>query len=178
VKGPGDLTARAYAILGLRRGCTPEELKATYRQLVKRWHPDRYSADPAGQAEASARLREINGALRVVAADIGAAQAPRSPATPTAYDPRPHSPEYAPGRPLTRTEIDAIVGAMRTESPIDTALECVILAGPFAAGLLLLMPTRIRTPGIVNALGTALLIFGVALVVRRGLRAWRESRDG
>ena len=173
-----DPTARAYAILGLRRGCTPEELKATYRQLVKRWHPDRYSADPTGQAEASARLREINGALRLVADDISAAHAPRPPVTSAAQDARPDPPEYAPGRPLTRTEIDALVGALRTDSPVDTALQWVTVVGPLAAGFFLLIPTQSRASASVTALGLALLILGIGLIVRRTLRSWRASRNG
>jgi hypothetical protein len=171
-----DPTARAYAILGLRRGCTPDELKATYRQLVKRWHPDRYSADPAGQAEASARLREINGALRVIANDMSAAQTPRPPTAPAAHDARPHPPEYAPGRPLTRSEIDAIVGALRPESPVDTLLQRVILVGPFAAVWLLLL--RRGGPSIAEGvLAVALLAFGVSVIIGRLLRWWRESRN-
>jgi hypothetical protein len=168
-----DPTARAYAILGLRRGCTPDELKATYRQLVKRWHPDRYSSDPAGQAEASARLREINGALRVIADDMSAAQTPRPPAT---HDARPHPPEYAPGRPLTRSEIDGIVGALRTESPVDTLVQWMILAGPFAAALLVVLASRGPSIG-EGVLALALLILGVSVIIRRLLRSWRESRN-
>jgi DnaJ domain len=171
-----DPTARAYAILGLRRGCTPEELKATYRQLVKRWHPDRYSMDPAGQAEASARLREINGALRIVADDMIAAKVPRPPVTPAPDRARPHPPEYAPGRPLSRSEIDALVGALRTESPVDTLLQWMILVGPFAALWLLLLPTRGPSIG-EGVLALALLILGISGIIRRLLRWWRESRN-
>jgi hypothetical protein len=171
-----DPTARAYAILGLRRGCTPDELKATYRQLVKRWHPDRYTADPAGQAEASARLREINGALRTVADDMTAGQSPRPPMTPAPDEPRPHPPEYAPGRPLSRSEIDGIVGALRTESPVDVLLRWMILGGPFAAVWLLLLPARGPSIG-EGILALALLILGVAGLIRRLLRSWRESRN-
>ena len=56
--------------------------------------------------------------------------------SPDAHDARPHPPEYAPGRPLTRSEIDGIVGALRTESPVDTLVQWMILAGPFAAAML------------------------------------------
>jgi len=173
-----DPIARAYAILGLRRGCTSDELKATYRQLVKRWHPDRYSGDPAGQLEASARLREINGALRIVADDISAAQGPRTPVRPAEETIRPDSPDHAPGRPLTRSEIDAIVGVLRTESPIDALLQWISLVGPFAAAFLMLVPTRGRPSRFGDTIfGFALLGLGIAMLVRRRLQSGREGRS-
>lgn len=35
-------------------------MKACHRDLVRRWHPDRFQDDPAGQDEASEMLKEIN----------------------------------------------------------------------------------------------------------------------
>jgi hypothetical protein len=176
-----DPTARAYAILGLERGCAPGHLKATYRQLVKRWHPDRFAADPAGQAEASARLREINGAFRIVAEDLGAIRAGGAGmGTPAATESRPrppeHPPERAPGRPLTRDEIDAIVGAVGAESPVDALLGWITLAAPFVGALvLLLQPSSARPPTTGQTiLAFALLALGIALHVRR----WALSRRG
>jgi hypothetical protein len=46
-----------YAVLGLPNGATPEKVAATYRELAKRWHPDR-----GGGAEAERRMAEINSA--------------------------------------------------------------------------------------------------------------------
>ncbi|HEY8150474.1 MAG TPA: J domain-containing protein [Vicinamibacteria bacterium] len=183
-----DPTARAYAILGLERGCAPGDLKATYRQLVKRWHPDRFAADPAGQAEASARLREINGAFRIVAEDLGAIRAGgagmRTPAA-TESRPRPperppeHPPERASGRPLTRDEIDAIVGAVGAESPVDALLRWITLAAPFVGAFLLLLQPRSARPPTTGQtiLAFALLALGIALRVRRWARSRRESRS-
>jgi DnaJ domain len=176
-----DPTARAYAILGLEKGCAPDQLKATYRRLVKRWHPDRFAADPAGQAEASARLREINGAFRIVAADMAtirpSGSTVRTPASAeTSAGPAVHSP----GRPLTRSEIDAIVGAVGAESPIDTLLDWLGLEWPFGGALfLVLIQRRYAPPAPVETnLAFALLVLGVVLIVRRRLRSRREDRNG
>lgn len=180
-----DPTARAYAILGLERGCAPDHLKATYRRLVKRWHPDRFAADPAGQAEASARLREINGAFRIVAEDLGAIRAGGArvgtPATAESHpSPPERAPERAPGRPLTRDEIDAIVGAVGAESPVDDLLRWITLAAPFGGALFLVLIQRRDDPPapVETSLAFALLVLGVVLIVRRRLRSRRENRSG
>jgi hypothetical protein len=182
-----DPTARAYAILGLEKGCAPDQLKATYRRLVKRWHPDRFAADPAGQAEASARLREINGAFRIVAEDLGAIRAGGGPrvGTPASAEPHPRPPERAPGRPLTQDEINAVVGAVGAESPVDAVLHWITYKGPFILGVFLLFlqsdgtrflhieGTRPR-PIALTILALVCLALGIALPVRR----WALSRRG
>jgi len=61
----------AYAVLGLSPPVTEARLKRRYKALVRRWHPDRFQADPVGQAEATQRLRNINLAYDVVAKSIG-----------------------------------------------------------------------------------------------------------
>jgi hypothetical protein len=63
-----------YAVLGLRPDATPREVAAAYRDLAKRWHPDR-----GGGEEAARRMAEINGAydlLRAHAAHEHAAARP------------------------------------------------------------------------------------------------------
>jgi len=39
---------------------TPEQLKQAYRDLVRIWHPDRFTHDPRLQRKAEAKLKEIN----------------------------------------------------------------------------------------------------------------------
>ena len=41
-----DEIDRYYEILDLQPGASPEEVKQAYRELVKVWHPDRFSHDP------------------------------------------------------------------------------------------------------------------------------------
>jgi hypothetical protein len=52
-----------HAVLGLPPGATPEQVAATYRELAKRWHPDR-----GGGAAAERRMAEINGAYDLLRA--------------------------------------------------------------------------------------------------------------
>ena len=50
-----------YRVLGLQNGATKEEIKQAYRDLVKVWHPDRFSADDERlRRMAEAKLKEIN----------------------------------------------------------------------------------------------------------------------
>jgi DnaJ domain len=51
------------AVLGLPPGATPEQVAATYRELAKRWHPDRNGGVAADQ-----RMAEINAAYDLLRA--------------------------------------------------------------------------------------------------------------
>jgi DnaJ-domain-containing protein 1 len=56
-----------YAVLGLSRMATPDELKHAYRRLVKAWHPDRFASSPETQRlEADRRFKLINSAYVIV----------------------------------------------------------------------------------------------------------------
>lgn len=50
-----------YSVLGVNPSATDEEVKAAYRKLVKKYHPDRYT-DSKLKEEASEKLKEINAA--------------------------------------------------------------------------------------------------------------------
>ena len=62
-----DLT-HFYQVLGLKPGATFEEVKTVYRDLVKVWHPDRFSHDERLQLIAQEKLKEINGAYKMLEA--------------------------------------------------------------------------------------------------------------
>jgi hypothetical protein len=64
-----------HAVLGLDPDATPEQVTATYRDLAKRWHPDRADGE-----EAERRMAEINGAYDLLRA---AAWTRRHDASPT-----------------------------------------------------------------------------------------------
>ncbi len=48
-----------YKVLGVNENATQEEIRAAYLQLVKKYHPDRYT-DPDLKAVANEKLVEIN----------------------------------------------------------------------------------------------------------------------
>lgn len=62
----GDPFLQYYQTLGIKPGCSPDQLKDAYRKLVKKWHPDRYTNqhDADTRAAAERRMREINRAFR------------------------------------------------------------------------------------------------------------------
>ena len=52
--------ADCYQILEIAPEATQEEVKRSYRELVKVWHPDRFSSDPKLQKKAQEKLKQIN----------------------------------------------------------------------------------------------------------------------
>jgi tetratricopeptide (TPR) repeat protein len=51
---------RCCALLGVSSEDSDEEIKRTYRNLVREWHPDRHQGDPGKQSKAEVRIKEIN----------------------------------------------------------------------------------------------------------------------
>ena len=53
------MTNDPYKTLGLSPGATEEEIKAAYRELVKKYHPDKYQNNPLADL-AQEKLQEVN----------------------------------------------------------------------------------------------------------------------
>lgn len=51
-----------YAVLGVSRNATDDEIKQAYRRLAKRYHPDLHPDDP----QAAAKMNEINEAYDLI----------------------------------------------------------------------------------------------------------------
>jgi hypothetical protein len=90
--------AHAYRVLDVPHDASPRAIKAAYRQLVKRWHPDRYKPGSAEQADATLMTRLLNAAYaRIEDAPLQAGHAtpfsaPRSATTGSQPSPIPHPP--------------------------------------------------------------------------------------
>ncbi len=57
-----------YRLLGLNPGASEEEIKEAYKDLIKVWHPDRFSNDPRLKEKANEKLKEINSAYEILKA--------------------------------------------------------------------------------------------------------------
>ncbi|NLG88188.1 MAG: DnaJ domain-containing protein [Clostridiaceae bacterium] len=62
-----------YEVLGLKEGASIEEVKKAYRELVKKYHPDRYRDNPLSDL-AEEKLREINEAYDYIIKNAGSGQ--------------------------------------------------------------------------------------------------------
>lgn len=83
----------AHAILGLKRGATPEEIKRAYRKLAMRWHPDR-----SDHPEATERFKEIGAAYETLTAavlDVESEKTGDAPAPAAETETRAEAPEEA-----------------------------------------------------------------------------------
>ena len=54
-----------YEVLGVRENASQEEIKAAYRELVKKYHPDKYQNNPLADL-AEEKLREVNQAYEML----------------------------------------------------------------------------------------------------------------
>ncbi len=54
-----------WKVLGIKSSSSPEEVKKAYRELVKKYHPDRFQ-DPAAKELANEKLKEINQAYEAI----------------------------------------------------------------------------------------------------------------
>ena len=53
--------ADAFEVLGVRQGCEEAEIRKAYRELARRWHPDRFLEGPE-RMWAEQKMTEINNA--------------------------------------------------------------------------------------------------------------------
>ncbi|MFM7425990.1 MAG: DnaJ domain-containing protein [Elainella sp.] len=81
-----------YRVLGLRSGASYEEIKASYRRLARRYHPD---ANPANQQLAQDKFIQLTEAYKILTSLIQPATPQPSPARP---EPRPEA------KPESRSE--------------------------------------------------------------------------
>ncbi len=49
-----------YAVLGVDRNATDEQIKAAYREMARKYHPDNFGSDPTAAELANEKMQEIN----------------------------------------------------------------------------------------------------------------------
>ena len=49
-----------YEVLGVSKNATDDEINTAYRNLVKKYHPDKYVGNPLASLAAE-KIKEING---------------------------------------------------------------------------------------------------------------------
>jgi DnaJ domain len=125
-----DEIARCYQLLGLPVDASQEEVKRAYRDLVRVWHPDRFSHDERLQTVAQDKLKEINGAYETLNAKFfndSISPPPQEEASQAAPEP-----EFAPAEDPAHPS--APIGSQR-KAAIWIAVSLVCALGLVASGI-------------------------------------------
>ena len=150
----------AWAVLDLKPGSTLDALRAQYRKLVKRWHPDRFAKDPTGQAEATERLQRINTAYRNLLEAVGTRPSVEATARNQVSPPT--------GRPLSREEIDRMIASIGKYSEYEDVEEVTNREGRWHAaylGVALVVTLSLMMHGVeLSWWETAFLMMPIALI--------------
>ena len=94
----------ALRIFNLQAGCSAEEVRAAYLDLVKVWHPDRFQSDGRLTARAERELRDINEAYALLQASGSRSRLSSNGSTPGAQR---QTPEPEPSFTTTPRPSDA-----------------------------------------------------------------------
>jgi len=141
-----DRTASAYQILGVEIEASPQAIRRAYLGLVRVWHPDRYSGEPARRHEAEAVTKRINEAYEVLtrrAADRSRRSRRRSPRAGRNNSPRATSsptPHQAPiqggsraARVLIKSTITVMICLMTLAAIFSIAYVIDVMDAPYGA---------------------------------------------
>jgi len=104
---------RALRLLEIERGVSLDEMRQSYRDLVRVWHPDRFEGDPRLRAKAAARLTEINEAYRLLQVTGTDQPTPSPRSAPSSMPDRRKTPRPAPAAKRSTTWAGyAVAGAI------------------------------------------------------------------
>ena len=126
------MAADPFAVLGVAPGTPLEDVTASYRELAKRWHPDR-----GGGSEAARRMAEINAAYDVLRSNAWQVRRRAPRATPPARAPqRPRSRRAPAGswlpEPVRRALGPELLGALHRGEDVALVTPASAWASPQA----------------------------------------------
>jgi hypothetical protein len=120
------LTLDLYAELGVSRAASPEQVRAAYRDLAHRFHPDHFPDDPLAED----RFRRISAAYRVLADPLSRASYDRLHlAGPRVVPVRPVPAHRVPTPHRTTSAREASAAGTPTKPPAAPRDETSTLAG-------------------------------------------------
>ena len=61
-----EIIIAAFFILECEPGCSEEDVKSSYRQLVRVWHPDRFDTDQKLKQKATEKMKLLNEAYQLL----------------------------------------------------------------------------------------------------------------
>jgi hypothetical protein len=153
---------QAYRVLELSPPITKSRLKSQYRTLAKRWHPDRFKAGSAAQADAATRMVEINEAFRTLAGSLAG------------HRDRPEEVHRPPSRAgtLSQQDIEEIIASINRsnawrflpEMNVNRWMSIVAFAG-YVSAVSGSWSAAIAEPAVNRAMGRALAYFCLPLFV-------------
>ena len=108
---------------------TAEEVRATYRELVKVWHPDRFTNDPDLRAKADRRLQEINCAYAVLQDRADTVEPRRYTTSPWRASPTQASPPHSADHSTPRSMDESIPRSEGESTPARWSLALLVIIG-------------------------------------------------
>jgi len=133
-----------FRILDLEPGASFEDVKRSYRELVRVWHPDRFRSDPKLQAKAEEKLKQINLAYERLCKEAAAEGSHKAAATKTKAATNP-APERT--RPEDEaTHVPPVKDPSSTNEPENVHLTRWIWMAAAVVALLIIAVTHSEKP--------------------------------
>ncbi|HMC76498.1 MAG TPA: J domain-containing protein [Vicinamibacterales bacterium] len=151
-----DALLDAYAQLGLAHDATVRDARRAYREMARRYHPDRVPPGAPGRGEATARMAAINRARALV------------------HDaPLRHHPITRGSDPdalFTQADTDEALRRARGAHRVDVAVTTVAYVAMHVILMVVLVPVlHLAGASYAAAFGIALLIAAAAFAARRSI---------
>jgi hypothetical protein len=163
-----------FEALGVARDASPSQIRAAYRELVGRYHPDKHRGNPLEEL-ASEKLRDINRAYEILSDDgLRAAyvneRAQREPAGPRTDRSRPSTAPIAP-------PVNQLMKALRSFGLLATLLVFIKFGVSLSRELFLLLR------GVLGAIGwlvrlSPVVAIAFMMAAGMGLSYFLRSRKG